>query len=125
MEDNVIWTWERGNQLLKEFGLKEQGWTFDFDGGKQRVGACHYNTKKITYSRHYLNSPREDIEDVLRHEVAHALAGYEAGHGPHWKRIAISCGARPERCSAPTVVNTARPNYKLVCEFCGREWKRY
>ena len=34
----------------------------------------------------------DDIHQTLLHEVAHALAGAAAGHGPAWKRVARELG---------------------------------
>lgn len=71
----------------------DPSWTFGFDNAKRRAGACNYRDKRITVSR-YLAARFEDdeIHQVLLHEVAHALAGHEAAHGPGWKRIARELG---------------------------------
>jgi predicted SprT family Zn-dependent metalloprotease len=50
-----------------------------------------------------LSAPAHDIEGVLRHEVAHALAHDRDGerigaHGPEWRRAALDCGATSRRC---------------------------
>jgi predicted SprT family Zn-dependent metalloprotease len=49
--------------------------------------------------------PEDEIRDVILHEIAHALAGHKAGHGPVWKAAARKVGAKPSRCAAPS----ARP----------------
>jgi hypothetical protein len=57
--------------------------------------------------------------DTLRHEAAHAIAGYEAGHGPVWRRWAVRLGAQPI---------TSRPHgglkiyvYVATCSVCGQD----
>ncbi len=68
-------------------------WTFDFDHAKRRAGLCNYTDHRITVSR-YLSEKFEDdeIHQVLLHEVAHAIAGPQAGHGAAWKRVAEELG---------------------------------
>lgn len=71
----------------------DPAWTFAFDNAKRRAGACDYARQRITLSR-YL-SARYDAEtnrQTVLHEIAHALAGARAGHGPAWKRIARDLG---------------------------------
>jgi predicted SprT family Zn-dependent metalloprotease len=68
-------------------------WSFGFDNAKTRAGLCNYTAKRITVSR-YLAARYEDdeIHQVLLHEVAHALAGARAGHGPRWRATARKLG---------------------------------
>lgn len=71
----------------------DDSWSFGFDHAKRRAGQCDFRAKRITVSR-YLAARFEDddIHQVLLHEVAHALAGHKAAHGPTWKRIAREIG---------------------------------
>jgi hypothetical protein len=71
----------------------DDGWTFAFDAAKLRAGQCDYTRKRITVSR-YLAARFDDDANhqTLLHEVAHALAGVDAGHGPAWKAIAHDLG---------------------------------
>ncbi|WP_430591656.1 SprT-like domain-containing protein [Humidisolicoccus flavus] len=68
-------------------------WTFGFDSARARAGQCDSAKKHITVSRHLAARFDDDeIHQVLLHEVAHALAGHAAGHGPQWKKIADELG---------------------------------
>src|SRR5689334_24415568 len=84
-------------ELLDRFGLRS--WRFRFDRAVRRFGCCHYTTATITLSAPLtvLNSEAE-VRDTLLHEIAHAVAGKAAGHGPEWKKYAAAVGAKPERC---------------------------
>ena len=63
-------------------------WTFGFDNARTRAGLCNYDKKRITVSRLLAARYEDDeIHQVLLHEVAHAIAGRGAGHGPRWKKI--------------------------------------
>ncbi|MGW9020230.1 SprT-like domain-containing protein [Leucobacter chromiiresistens] len=68
-------------------------WTFAFDHAKKRAGLCNYTDRRITVSRYLAEKfADDDIHQVLLHEVAHALAGPAAAHGPRWKAIAEEIG---------------------------------
>ncbi|WP_309127585.1 SprT-like domain-containing protein [Microbacterium sp.] len=71
----------------------DESWSFDFDNAKRRAGLCDYRRKRITVSR-YLAARFEDdeIHQTLLHEVAHAIVGHAAAHGPEWKRAARELG---------------------------------
>ncbi|WP_345544889.1 SprT-like domain-containing protein [Microbacterium jejuense] len=71
----------------------DPSWTFGFDNAKRRAGLCDYTHKRISVSR-YLSAKYDDDTNhqTLLHEVAHALAGARAGHGPRWKAIARDLG---------------------------------
>jgi predicted SprT family Zn-dependent metalloprotease len=73
-------------------------WTFGFDHARTRAGLCDYRAKRITVSRHLAARYEDDeIHQVLLHEVAHALAGAGAGHGPRWKKVAAELGYEGKR----------------------------
>lgn len=66
------------------------------------MGRCRYSSAEIHLNpRLWLRAGWEERRDTIRHEVAHLLArklDRRAGHGKLWKRVAVACGARPERC---------------------------
>lgn len=71
----------------------DDSWRFGFDNARARAGLCNYGAKLITVSRHLAARYEDDeIHQVLLHEVAHALAGPGAGHGPRWKKTARELG---------------------------------
>ena len=79
---------------MDEQGLT--GWTLAFGEATKRLGACHFRHHVIWISRtHALEGSEEQILDTVLHEIAHAIAGHEAGHGPLWKATARRIGATP------------------------------
>ncbi|MBX3195641.1 MAG: SprT-like domain-containing protein [Schumannella sp.] len=71
----------------------DESWSFGFDNARTRAGLCRYDRKRISVSRLLAARFEDDeIHQVLLHEVAHALAGPRAGHGPRWKSIARDLG---------------------------------
>lgn len=105
-------------QLMDSHGLKD--WDFYFDTAKRRFGVCRYREKRISLSAAltHLNT-EEEVRDTILHEIAHALAGPRAGHGPLWKAKALQIGCKPERCYGEEIVKPAA-TYVTECPGCGK-----
>lgn len=87
-------------EMMDYYGLSH--WEFKFDRAFRRAGACWHDRQKITVSREIVKIWDEDnVTDTVLHEIAHALVGAGAGHGPRWKRMAREVGAKPSRCYDP------------------------
>lgn len=85
----------RARQMMDEHGLNF--WSLYFSHGRRLLGKCVYRDQAIFISRHHaVNHQPEQVNDTILHEIAHALAGPKAGHGPEWKAIALRIGAAPE-----------------------------
>ncbi|UCR88546.1 SprT-like domain-containing protein [Mycetocola spongiae] len=97
-------------QALIELHLPGQGWTFRFDNAKRRAGLCNYTQHEISVSR-YLAARYEDdeIHQILLHEVAHALAGSAAGHGPAWRAVAADLGYEGSRLHSGATADELAP----------------
>lgn len=97
-----------------------RAWSFAFDRSRLRFGMCSPRSRRIQLSRHLtaLNAPVQ-VEDTIRHEIAHALAfikyGRNVGHGPRWKAIAREIGADPRRCYDTTAVKLPAAPYLVRC----------
>lgn len=73
-------------------------WSFAFDRARKRAGACDFRARRITLSRLITAAAtREQMRQTVLHEIAHALAGHAAGHGPAWLREARRIGYRGGR----------------------------
>ena len=71
----------------------DASWSFDFDHARTRAGSCDHTRRRITMSRHLAGDWDDDeVHQILLHEVAHAIAGSRAGHGPVWRRTAEELG---------------------------------
>jgi predicted SprT family Zn-dependent metalloprotease len=117
-------------------------WSFGFDNAKTRAGLCNYTAKRITVSRHLAALwDDDDIHQVLLHEVAHAIAGSSAGHGPRWKTQAAELGYEGKRLHDGVVATELAPwvgrcpsgheHYRyrkptrlLACGKCARRFDR-
>lgn len=131
---------ETGLRLMALHGL--QSWTLTFDHARRRAGMCHYGPRKISVSRHLMALYDEDfVTETLLHEIAHALVGPGAGHGPRWRAMArqIGCSGRrtigPDAprppapwvgvCSAGHTLDRFRaPRSDVSCGRCSRTFDR-
>jgi len=116
---------ELANALLEKFGLLSQGWTFGWNNRKRGFGVCRYGFKRVELSLPLtrLNGAAE-VEDTIRHEIAHALAGADAKHGYAWRAQCLVTGARLERCYDSAKVVQPPSKHEAVCPKCGRVVKR-
>jgi len=118
----------------------DASWSFAFDTAKTRAGLCDHTRRRISVSR-YLAARFDDdaIHQVLLHEVAHALTGPRAGHGPRWLAVARDLGYTGGRTHdgpvalerAPWVgtcpgghehVRFRRPSRPMSCGRCSRRY---
>ena len=114
------------NNTLRKYDLTAEGWSFRWDRARRRFGSCDYGRKQITLSVHMarINTLAQCMDTVL-HEVAHAIAGQSAGHGPKWKQACEMVGAQPERCYTPDEVRQPPSKYVRYCPNCGHATPMY
>src|SRR4051812_29689969 len=109
---------------MQTHGLR--GWTFGIADTKRRLGVCKYRQKRIEIAGYYAKSnPTESVLDTLRHEIAHAIAGPSARHGPAWKTIAARLGATPKACDTSPETVLPPGDWRATCPSCGKTFHRY
>lgn len=95
-----------GRRLLLANGLSK--WTFGMDDLRSIVwdskagqwivqetdlmGQCDYTWKHIELDYRALRFSRYKIRCIILHEIAHALVGWKADHGPRWQAKARELG---------------------------------
>lgn len=100
------------------------GWTFGWDNAQRFFGRCYFKTKHISLSKPLTELNKEaDIKDVILHEIAHGIAGWEAGHSYDWKRVANNLGCSANRC-AGTHVALPKGKWLACCKGCGQFFRR-
>jgi len=122
--------------------LPGAGWRFGFDRAVRRAGACHHADRRITLSKHLVaRAEPDEVRDVLLHEIAHALAGHGAGHGPRWRAACARLGHAGTRLhDRPIAEERAawvgscpaghehrrfrRPGRPVSCGACSRSFSR-
>jgi predicted SprT family Zn-dependent metalloprotease len=103
--------------LMQQWGLTKFGWSLSFSKARFALGQCHFAKKQIRLSIYLLAlNEQEKVKDIILHEIAHALAGPEAGHGPLWRAWARKVGAQPER---RINANIPPGDWSSTCRACG------
>jgi hypothetical protein len=77
---------------------------FSVNECKKNAAICFDNPLEINVSRFFLESPTTTIElvnDVLLHELAHAMVGPGEGHNDIWKKCARKIGCTSDTCVGP------------------------
>ena len=112
---------ELAQKLIAQHGLELEITT---SNAKKALGRCFFRNGRpvrIDLSSYWTNRlPESEVRDTILHEIAHALAGVKAGHGPEWKAAAVKVGANPKRLVdlPEELMNKIRSeisNYIAVC----------
>ncbi len=103
------------------------------DNGSRRLGACWFVSNKATKIslawKWMRDCPQDVLDDTMLHEIAHAIAGRKASHGPLWQRVCKIIGAQPNQYHQ----GKWRPErkYTHICTRCGetcggsdRKWSK-
>jgi predicted SprT family Zn-dependent metalloprotease len=126
--------------MARHINLNE--WGFRFDNGKRRAGQCNYTERVISISKHLVaHHSLDEVQQVVLHEIAHAMVGKDAGHGPVFKKQAAALGYRGRNftgreiaaneapwvghCKAGHVhYRYRKPTRPLACGMCGKTFSR-
>ncbi len=101
-------------ELMQAHGVGH--WNFKFDRATRRFGLCTFTTKTLSLSAPLTELNDEDkIGNVILHEIAHALAGSKAGHGPAWRAVHRSLGGNARRTESGVIPPS---RYTAVCPKC-------
>ena len=132
---NLVDASRLARELMDQHGL--EAWTFELDAAVRRAGMCSYARRRISLSAPLARIHDErQVRDTILHEVAHALAGPRAKHGPVWREVALRIGGSGGRCvdpSAPSIdgpwagscpaghrtTRFRRPPGIMACRSCG------
>lgn len=116
-------------KLMDEFGLLKKRWRFQFNTQKRSLGLCKrcfFNGYSIQLSKPWmLKLPMEQVDRIIRHEIAHALAPPHENHGKIWKEMCCVVGIPNEdRCFKDKVISNEflkeTAKWKNECPTCGR-----
>lgn len=88
-------------ELARQLALKEmmswglEEWKFVWSRAVRQFGLCDRRKQTIRLSRTLTElSPKSEVLDTIRHEIAHALAGPRDGHNQRWKQECAKVGWR-------------------------------
>lgn len=107
-----------GGVKLPDHVVNDKPWTFGWHNRSTALGTTNYGTKTIKLSKALTNlNTQEQMEDTIKHEIAHVMAGPAAGHGWQWKEWARKVGANPARVADDAVEVPGK--YIGTCPNCG------
>lgn len=91
--------------FLKIMGLHD--WSVKINGRLTKtLGRCSYHKKLIELSKTHVDQNQiHEIDDTIRHEIAHAMVGPGFGHGEIWKSAAMKLGAKPRSKNKVTIAS--------------------
>lgn len=102
-------------KLMDQHNLHD--WSIRIGSARNIAGQCNFSRKQITISLFLANAmSTENVTDTILHEIAHALAGHEAGHGDAWKQTCVRIGANPTRTYNESDVDSSK-RFKFI-GFC-------
>lgn len=109
--------------LLDQFELTDWQFAFMSRRATWRFGDCDHSRKLIRLSPVLTEmNHMGEVEDTLRHEIAHALCDPSDGHNARFYAKCIEVGARQERCYGPDVNRPGRKRkpdrYRRRCITC-------
>lgn len=117
-------------------------WSFGWDSAKRRLGVCKYGEHRINLSRYLVDLHSfNDVQQVILHEIAHAMCGPRVGHGKKWRDTATKLGYLHEKISGEEIGNATakyvgtcpnghlvyrhrKPKTELSCSRCARGFSR-
>ncbi len=134
-------TWVE-QEAVRLFGAHQIAgtWSCRFYRATTRLGQCDHRTQSISVSRYLTEKATADeVTQVLLHEIAHALAGPRAAHGPKWRAVAREIGYEGGRThtvepahdrakwvgecpSGHEIVRFRRPGKPVSCAKCDRRF---
>jgi predicted SprT family Zn-dependent metalloprotease len=110
-------------EAMAQFGLGD--WAFAWNRRKRSLGLCRYRERRLELSIHFVYANDEpQVRETILHEIAHALAGEKAAHGPLWKAMCRRVGCQAVRCDHGDAV-MPRGRWVARCATCGKEYWRH
>jgi predicted SprT family Zn-dependent metalloprotease len=94
--------------------------------GRASARQGHVSFGKVELSPKIFLDPKnaevfeEELRDTVRHELAHLLAGVDAGHGPAWAALAPRFGFVPSPKAVHLRRSVNRRRFLILCAKCDR-----
>lgn len=105
-------------RLLQNEGVD---YIIGFNTNRNRLGVCRHSKRTVEFSERFLNVlPREEIVDVIKHEVAHAAVGPGHGHNGVWLAKYRALGGKGGRTiGLDQETKRAVSKYAIKCAVTG------
>jgi len=101
-------------------------WDVTYFEAARIYGQCRHGRKKniIRINELFLaQCDKSQVLELVRHEIAHGLAGKHRGHDTHFASICNLLGTSP--ASRMRICLDVPYKYSLTCSHCGHVYKRH
>jgi predicted SprT family Zn-dependent metalloprotease len=78
-------------------------WYFEWSHTTHSGGDCTFGRKRIRLSTNYLHLTEKRLQDVILHEIAHAMLPPKEGHSERFRQTCISIGCKNIKLDTPIV----------------------
>jgi SNF2 family DNA or RNA helicase len=115
-------------EFMDKHGLED--WSIRLSHDTRFMGMCLPKDKCIILSSFHIDShPAPEVEDTIKHEVAHALTPKDNKHGPEWTTKAMEIGCNNlTACSTlsfdPAIIDAIRSGANVEVDFVERTINR-
>jgi len=124
---NIIYTFPQYREKLSGVNLL---WSnrMKTSAGKAESKTCpktfgKIKNIKLSWPIFKLEQNRHHFTETILHEIAHHMAGFNAGHGYAWQVVAKMIGCSAERCHNLEVeLRPTRKRIPVRCTRCGAAW---
>jgi predicted SprT family Zn-dependent metalloprotease len=113
---------ELANDLFSKYKLSK--WILIYNTKiKNILGYCYYDKKEIHLNKSLvLTAPYEFINDIMLHEISHAIVGREHYHNDKWKKVFLSLGGSGNITYDQDYISY---KYVAICNVCSTSFGRH
>lgn len=87
---------------------------------RERPHVCTLSFSEVTLQRLWNKNLREEIDEIVFHEVGHAISSIHAGHGREWASNVQRLGGHPSRLYETEIGKLYR--YIYECPHCHKKF---
>lgn len=112
-------------ELIEEhLGHLDNKWKLNLNKHHSALGRCDHSRNLIELSVYFIQyNEAKDVREITLHEIAHALAGCDVGHGKEWADQCRRLGIEP----IVTYHDMKMPEGKWVatCKKCNQQYNKH
>lgn len=111
----------RTRELMDQWNV-DSSWRIQVGVAKRQFACTNFTRRTVTVSAALAAANPDQLDDTILHEIAHIRAGFQAQHGPEWKRQCLIVGANPEARGDGADVEA---KWIAECPSCAKQLKRH
>jgi predicted SprT family Zn-dependent metalloprotease len=114
------------HDLFKQLCEKHKvvGWKLAFYNKKRAIAQAWFGPKIVYISKYFFeHNTDEEIDDTIKHEIAHILAGAKNRHNSRWQQWCEIVGCRPKAFQSTPIDMPYK--YFYQCPNCKKMFKTF